>query len=80
VRVPGLDLIDPGVNPYLTALLTSINLTTLWYLLVLITGLSVLCGSRIRTAALAAGVVWASALALNAGILAFLTRVYSFWQ
>jgi hypothetical protein len=80
--LPGLGPLAPlgGGGAFLAPLLTSINLVTLWHLLVLSIGLSVLSGSRRRTSALAAGVVWAASLALNAGLLALLTRVFHFHQ
>jgi hypothetical protein len=74
--LPGLAWVAPAGDPFLVPLLTSINLVTLWHLLVLSIGLSVLSGSRKRTSALAAGVVWAGSLALNAGFLALLARVF----
>jgi hypothetical protein len=78
--LPGLGPLAPPGEPFLVPLLTSLNLVTLWHLLVLSIGLSVLSGSRKRTSALAAGVVWAASLALNAGLLALLTRVFHFHQ
>jgi hypothetical protein len=65
-------------NFLLNSLLTSVNIFTLWYLLVLAAGITVLCSVRHRSGLVLVPVVWALAQLLNIGALTLLIRVFHF--
>jgi hypothetical protein len=62
----------------LDSLLTSGNFFTLWYLLVLAAGITVLCNVRYRSGLVLVSVVWALAQLLNIGALTLLAAAFHF--
>jgi hypothetical protein len=62
----------------LRTLLTTINLFTLWYIVALTAGVSVLCGFSKRKAFLIVAGVWVISLCLNLGVLNQLSQVFHF--
>jgi len=66
----------PGIDERLHLLLTSINFFTLWYVLVLGVGISVLCGVRTRKAFLVAAAVWAASTGFATTVLYLLRNAF----
>lgn len=69
-------LFAPPQDFLLRTLLTTINLVTLWYILVLTAGVSVLCGYGKRKAFLIVAGVWVISVSLNLGVLNQLSQVF----
>jgi hypothetical protein len=67
----------PGIDERLHLLLTSINLFTLWYVVVVGAGISVLCGVRRRKAFLVAAAVWAASTGFATTVLYLLRNAFS---
>jgi hypothetical protein len=67
----------PGLDERLHLLLTSINFFTLWYVLVLGAGISVLFGVRKRKAFLVAAAVWAASTGFSTTVLYLLRNAFS---
>jgi hypothetical protein len=59
-----------------TSLLTSANLFTLWYLVVLVVGVAILCGFRWRKSCLIIAGAWAVTLSCNIGALTLLREAF----
>jgi hypothetical protein len=63
----------PATSPYpLVALLATLNIFTLWYVVLLATGMRVLFGMTVRTAALVAVSAWALSVLFDTAILTLL--------
>ena len=71
-----LSLAPPPGDFVLFSLLSSINMFTLWYVLVLTAGIHVLCGFAKRKAFLIVTGVWALTLCCNLGVLALLRDAF----
>jgi hypothetical protein len=69
--------VGPGIDELLHLLLTSINFFTLWYLVVVGAGISVLCGVRKRKAFLVAAAVWAVSTGFATTVLYLLRSAFS---
>jgi hypothetical protein len=67
----------PGLDERLHLLLTSINFFTLWYVVVIGAGISVLFGVRKRKAFLVAAVVWAASTGFSTTVLYLLRNAFS---
>jgi hypothetical protein len=81
LRIPRPDaawLFSPSQDFLLRTLLATINLFTLWYILVLTAGVSVLCGYSKRKAFLIVAGVWVISVSLNLGVLNQLSQVFHF--
>jgi Yip1 domain len=77
VPLPSLALLFPPSSGFLLrTLLATINLFTLWYILVLTAGVSVLCGYSKRKAFLIVAGVWVISTSLNLGVLNQLSVVF----
>jgi hypothetical protein len=71
-------LAGPGLDGRLQLLLTSINFFTLWYVVAIGAGISVLFGVRKRKAFLVAAAVWAASTGFSTTILYLLRKAFSF--
>jgi len=67
----------PGLDERLHLLLTSINFFTLWYVVVIGAGISVLFGVRKRKAFLVAAAVWAASTGFSITVLYLLRNAFS---
>ncbi len=67
----------PGIDERLYLLLTSINFFTLWYIVAMGAGLSVLFGVRKRKAFLVAAAVWAASTGFSTTVLYLLRNAFS---
>jgi hypothetical protein len=67
----------PGIDERLHLLLTSINFFTLWYVLALGAGISVLCGVRKRKAFFVAAAAWAASTGFATTVLYLLRNAFS---
>jgi len=70
-------LVGPEIDERLHLLLTSINFFTLWYLVVVGAGISVLCGVRKRKAFLVAAAVWSASTGFATTVLYLLRSAFS---
>jgi len=79
IPLPGATWMFSSSQDFLLGtLLTTINLITLWYILVLTAGVSVLCGYSKRKAFLIVAGVWAISVFFNLGVLNLLSQSFHF--